>query len=457
MNNEQFNSEPETPQDAHMRQLLQSHLLVASPSEALRERIARSVPINAPKTAVSPTRPVRVRTVRFALSTVAVALLITGGSIVWPRVMAQQALARVEEAVSKVSTMHCVMYRIEGSKRIKDSEKWFDKGNWRSESVSQGLTTLYINGTRWSYRKKLNTVTIHKDVQLGQPLALFTLTDFIQHLDKPTSEANQPKRVVTFQGTTTQNGRTLKRVQLDITNSIETSKVLLLVDAETDLPVSADIQARDSRGHNLHGLITYSYNQPLEPGLFKPNFGSSVRLIDFDEEIKKAQERQKVLATQANKTLNKSDLTIHALEVNSHGSVFLSYKDSFAGRGILVFISDSMGTNYRWGGNLSPTLPGDMETPRMRSQWWTPATGSNNSTKWKPRTFRVQFKLLPRNTKRFVADSLDGVEFSIPVRAATATIVPPLTQKLNRVVGENEIIQKEHKAQNAIRYLSQPK
>ncbi len=281
MNNEHQNSEQETPQDAQLSQLLQAHLPVASPSSALQERVASMTSQIAPTQAIAHqgVPRFRFRTWRLALSMATIALAIMVGSIIWPRVLARQALARVEAALTRVSSAHFKLYRIEGGKRIKERETWFENGKLRDVAPEQKFVFLYNKGTSWDYDQKTNTVTVNKHENRAFSrdlcnLSGFTLSRWTQNFGNRGS-----KTTVTLQGTTVQNGKTLKRVLLENTDDYETTKIVLLVDSGTDLPVSADKRVRNCYSKEGYWQMIFAYNRPLAPELFKPNFGPSVKFV----------------------------------------------------------------------------------------------------------------------------------------------------------------------------------
>ncbi|RYG66147.1 hypothetical protein EON80_15990, partial [bacterium] len=201
-----------TREDEILRDLLKDSLPDDVPSTALSDRIAAMAVAADAKQQVeaklSVAKP-RFCWPRFqlALSAATVMFLIAAASLLWPRVMVKQAMARVEAAMAKVTSAHMTRWQIKNGKRVNVGETWFQNGQWRVEGEAGAFAYIYKNGTTWSYNPVENTVT--KSLNTKGPFAHnpsgFTFDAMVRDF-----EAMGDKTAVTLLNEENLNGRSVK-------------------------------------------------------------------------------------------------------------------------------------------------------------------------------------------------------------------------------------------------------
>lgn len=449
----------ETTEDATLRDALQAALPADSASPELRQRVA----LLAKQAEIKREREFRrAPRLRLAFSAAILAALIAVFSVVWPQVMSNQALAQINAAMARVSSVHMTRFRIEGTKRIKEGETWFQNGQWRVERPEDGYTTLYKSGKRWLYNERAGKVTLKRNAKgpFGHNPTGFTLADLTHDL-----ESHGTKTSVALQGQTTLNGREVKRMLLETKTNYETALITLLVDAETDLPLRGEIIVRTRYGKVGRWQFEMNYNRPLSAKLFEPKFARGVRFV---EQGKRDADFQTRLARGlVKKRVGERTIAIRELQVNRNGDVWVLYTAGkrlgkttgdgfrsgnwFAGRDWKVFLTDSLGTRYHYVRQplqWSMVQPVAVQGQRLEGDWWVPATAPEPGRSWKPRTFFLNFEVNPKNLhgtfkQTFPDDYSARAQFQIPIDEAENAVVPSLAQSISPGLSEENIVKQE--------------
>lgn len=453
------NPTPQSQRDAALSQLLQAALPVENAPESLKNRVAQL----ALSASQSPSKPVRSRAAhrlrRIALGTFALATMWMLCAVFWPRFVADQLIKRVEAAIAGVSSVRMEYVRLENGRRIPGSDTWFQNGKWRLENHDQGYANVFDRGNLWTYTAQTNTYSLRRGAKspFSQAPGGFTFADTTRDLG---ARGEQTK--VTLQGEAVLNGRPVKRTLLETQNSYETDKILYLIDAETDLPIKAQVTVRTRYGKESRGELVFSYNRRFPASLFRPVFRPGARFMDL-------QRREQLVTAQlqrglARRKVGERTLAIRALQVSSSGAVWVFYtagkraddafsdeETFFAGRDWKVFLTDSLGTRYEWmRDNLSfysltrRTIGGQ----RLEGDWWVPLSSPKPNAKWRPRTFSLRFELNPRNlhgaqNARFAPDYSARAVFQIPVSQRVRTVLPPLASSLRIGLSEQDVVRRE--------------
>ncbi|HEX8465138.1 MAG TPA: WD40 repeat domain-containing protein [Abditibacterium sp.] len=400
----------------------------------------------------------RATQLKLTFSGAILASLIAVSAVVWPQVMSNQALAQINAAMARVSSVQMTTFRLKDGKRITQNQTYFQNGQWRVENPENGFTTLYKGGKRWIYNARAGRVTVQRGVKgaFGWNASGFTLADMMRDFG-----AQGDKTSLKIQGYDTLRGRKIKRALLEIKNKRETLQWLLMVDDETDLPLRGEMKMRAPYGKTEIWITEMSYNRPVSAKLFEPKFARTAKFIDLGR--RDADLKTKMAGGLAKKRVGERIVAIRELQVNRNGDVFLLYtagkrlgkttgdgfrsNNWFAGRDWKVFLTDSLGTRYHYMRNdfQFSLYPVEVQGQRLEGDWWVPATATQPGQKWKPRTFFLNFEMSPKNLhgtfkQTFQINYSARARFEIPVDEAENSVMPSLAQSLQTGLSEESIV-----------------
>ncbi|RYG70556.1 hypothetical protein EON80_07635, partial [bacterium] len=274
-------------------------------------------------------------------------------------------------------------------------------------------------------------------------------------------EAMGDKTAVTLLNEENLNGRSVKKVQLETHNDYETTKIILLIDSETDLPLRADMTVRTRYGQEMKGGFEFQFNQSLSANLFEPKFSRNARFLDLQKQ--EGELKQRLAKGLASHRAGERTITIRDLQVNQRGAVFTVYTagkrigDAFsdgenrlAGRDWKITLTDSLGTTYEpidpRNYSLNMFKPHSFDGQRLELDWWIPKEASTVGQTWRPRTFTLKFELNPKNlhglyssSKKFPGDYSLKTDFKVPVSSPSAPLLPPTIQALDSGLSEQTI------------------
>ncbi len=455
--------------DTVLRDALRAALPDAPASPELRARVAQMA-TQSEEEVSTPKRGTKTRRARLAWSAVGVACALLALAVAMPRVLTTQAMAQIEAAMADVKSAHLVTYEIKNGKRIVNGETWYQNGKWRVEYPQDGRTSISSGGQTWTYEAVANTVTkTNSAAPFARKPTGFALANWTQDLT-----GNGEKPDITLLGDATYRGVQVKRVQLVVRNSMETTTLILWVDKASDLPLRGDITSRNRYGQQMRGEIEATYNEPVAPALFEPNFKRDARFVD------KGRQQSDILgrlnAGIARQKVGERTIAIRDLRVNARGDVFVLYtagktpKDRFSdrenwfnGRDWKIYLTDSLGTRYHYQrGSYEPEYIEGIWPPRplyngerLQGDWWVPEVAPQLGKRWQPRTFTLEFEVNPRNlhggdSARWPADYSAKARFKIPVDEAQTTLVPTPTKFIGGGLDDEQILRIESEARGEL-------
>ncbi|HEX8236267.1 MAG TPA: hypothetical protein VF600_09950 [Abditibacteriaceae bacterium] len=313
-------------EEQNLQKLFQAADVAAAPSAALSGRVAR---LSAQHQKKLQHRHSRRRVVRRSVALCGAVTLVLFTIRATPFVMAELFIRRVEAAVSKVHSVHVVMWKsLENGERVRISELWQQGGSFRMESWPEETTgrtrqvQILRTGKLWTYSPKSNKVTVQRQKALfgtGDPD--FSGTGIIRELTR-VSMARNSLRVNTEY--TTANGQPARRIHIQTTGPMESYRVSLLVDDASDLPVTMSMEVTQvSTGKVLKMVSNFGFNRPLQAKLFEPAFPKSVRLLDLDKD--KEEWRKRLAKGIASRKVGERTIVIRDVRVNKEGHVFVLY------------------------------------------------------------------------------------------------------------------------------------
>ena len=192
--------------------------------------------------------------------------------------------AQVIEAVHKARTFHTIQFAQpkDGAKPIKATEQWFERGvGFRMEGFGQ--IRLGNDEYIWSFNKDRNIVTRSQSNGIDKA----TMPIFAQ-IDQLAQELqNEYERYP--KGDQEIDHEPCKAYLLTKTDRIVDSSMksgerrgLIYLDQQSRL-VRGVVQRRENDRYNTESYISFKYDEPIDPALFKPDFGKDVKIIDADE------------------------------------------------------------------------------------------------------------------------------------------------------------------------------
>ncbi len=431
----------EDERDARLQVLLADAHPALEPSTDLRRRVAE---LAANQTA----REARKRVLRWRLRTglgfaaaMALALVVAAS---WPALVAAQVLRQMEAAIRDVRSAHMVRWDVapDGS-RINKAESWYEGSKARSEEEKPRRIRLYADGKFWTYDRDLNKVTVRKQ----DSYATYNSSGFTIGAMRRDFARRGWRDKIRVLGDTTVGGRPVRRVSIERVEPAGPTRMLMLVDAKTDLPFQFEFQLQMDGEWITKMVGQMTYNETLPAQLFQPHFPRSAKVFDLD--AGREEWRERLARGIASRTVGDRAIVIRDLQVNSEGDVFLLYTagkyrgDSFrannklAGQDWKLELTDDLGTKYEWHPRVfQPTMakshprlpPGyTFDGERLEGDSWTTLVPQ---TPWRPRRFTLTFQVNPVNLHGAYedpdkeADYSEKVVFTLPVQRPTTALLP---------------------------------
>jgi outer membrane lipoprotein-sorting protein len=393
----------DTRQEERLRALFAAADPPVKPSEALRQRVAAVTEAHA--------RPVsrrdersrrggrRWRALRIGLALAGAAAVALAAISIAPTLVAAQALRRMQAAISDARSMHEVAWHLnsDGS-RVKTYEIWYQGGRWRFETRSHGQIQVSGGGRLWSYDPQLHQVTVRRaEGPFAYNPSGFSMTSLSRDFARwgwQTTIRMLDDRVTA--------GRRVH--QVTITQPHDPGRLLLLVDAATDLPIQIQSQLEMNGRWTTQGLSVLHYNEPLPAVLFEPRFPSTAPVVDLDHARREWQRR--LAKGIARKHVGDRTIVLRDLQVNADGDVFLLYTAGGLPQDVWrdwsIELTDELGTRYLAGeGVIEAYVPIHgrrggkgylFDGQKLEGAWWVPVVPQSPG---KARRFTVTFHVQP--------------------------------------------------------------
>lgn len=454
-------------QEENLRRLIRAAVPPAEVPESLRERV-RALE-------AAPPTPARPRARRFlpgrplgwTLAAAAVVAAIAA-PVLQPRWVAAQALRRMAAAVTDARSAHQVFWRVSrDGRRVKFSETWYQGGRWRFTDTETGRVNVFASGKLWSYDPKTQRITVRRTSgPFGYNPSGFSLAAMAR--DYARWGWNSRIRV---EGRTRVGGH--PALQVVIERGGDSERELLLVDAESDLPISSQFQRETGGRWVTEGIAESRFNEPLPPALFKPSFPAGAKRDNWD--ALREQWRRRLGAGIARRRIARRLIVLRDLWVNPKGDVFLLYTASKTPGGVYgdwqVDLTDDRGVQYQEARGLEPhdfvTRPVHVEGSnlwpgfsfggeKLKGKWWVPVT---RQWPWQPRRFTLTFHVVPIDHPKLptspggktpgeAAYTVSGT-FSRRVDRAGSTLVPPFMPFMFSQMDDRQIRREEAEARAA--------
>ena len=278
-----MNTQEQEPQDVRLRAILVAAYPSAEPSDALKRRVREDAARQAEKML---RRARQRRQVRLGLAFVGFAVLVAVVTLVGPKLVAAQELARIQSAINDARSVHSIEWSVEpDGRRVKQSETWFQAGQWRverwRENNGQGpYVEICADGSHWEYDSFKNTVTYDRQ---PQPDGLQYMSGFSLGASVKDMALVGVLMDVREEGRSVRNGRVVRNLIIR-DNKYPSDRSLLVVDAQTDLPLGGQTQSEQDGRWVTRAVGEDHYNETLSAGLFRPDFPKTARLIDRESE-----------------------------------------------------------------------------------------------------------------------------------------------------------------------------
>jgi outer membrane lipoprotein-sorting protein len=382
-----MNTQEQDRQDTRLRSSLTAAYLSTEPSDAFRHRVREEA---ARRGEIALRRIQRQGRVRLSLTFAGVAMLTVLAAISWPTLVAAQTLYRMESVMNDARSAHSTLWNVDrDGTRMKFNEMWYQAGMWRMEKSDPQEVQIFSDGKLWAYDPTAQEVRVQsRPGPFAYNSSGFSLSAYMHDIARWGWHDK-----IRLDGETVVNGRSVRRVIIDR----DVERVLLLVDAQTDLPFSFEVQRKTDLGTEVGMVGTIEYNTPLAPSLFVPDFPKTARVIDLDHG--KRDWQQRLAAGVASRRVADRTIIVRDLQVNEQGDVFLLYTaDKFPDdiKDWNVSISDEHGTRYlphqdmfqpftQFASADGPTRPGMWQGymfggVKLEGNWWTPAEPQTSST-----------------------------------------------------------------------------
>jgi outer membrane lipoprotein-sorting protein len=368
------------------------------PSKALRQRVAAVTASQAPSSSRREGRSRRWTPLRLGLGLAAAAAVALAAVGVVPTLVAAQALRRMQAAISDARSMHHIAWQLhpEGS-RTKIYEIWYQGGRWRMETRRHGQIQVFAAGKLWTYDRQLNQVTVQRaEGPFAYNPSGFSMTamsrDFARWGWRTTLRMLDDRMVA---------GRRVHQVTL--TQPTDPGRLLLSVDAATDLAIQMENQLERDGRWTTQTLSEVRYNDPLPAALFEPRFPRSAVFVDR-EHARRSWERR-LRPGIARRRVGDRTIVIRDLQVNAVGDVFLLYTAGALPGDVWpdwsIDLTDEFGRRYLAGEGFQPWVqvgrgPGGEEYlfagQELEGAWWVPVVPQSP---WTARRFTVTFHVQP--------------------------------------------------------------
>jgi outer membrane lipoprotein-sorting protein len=207
---------------------------------------------------------------------------------------AEAALDRVVSASGEVRSSHIVGWMAQPGGHRETSVIWYDRGKWRMEDWrGPDLVRVQVHDGRQShfYDAEHNIVHLNaSDSPFGTPFTGFTVGAMLEGVGDD--------RDVTVKATRTEDGRPANRLAVTTWNQhtpterTPSERFVLLVDPETDLPLSWEVYVSIGDEWQLAGgTETVEYNVTVDPKLFVLDYPPDARVIDTNRLSQEWQQR----------------------------------------------------------------------------------------------------------------------------------------------------------------------
>jgi len=209
-------------------------------------------------------------------------------------VSAEAALDRVVSASADVRTTHIVFWIAEPGGTRQTHATWYDEGKWRLETWrGSDLVRVQVHDGERSHFYNADDNTVHlnaSDSPFGTPFTGFTVGAMLERVGED--------RDVTVKATRTEDGRPANRLAVTTWNQhtpterTPSERFVLLVDPETDLPLSWEVYVSIGDEWQLAGgTETVEYNVTVDPKLFVLDYPPDARVIDTNQLSQEWQQR----------------------------------------------------------------------------------------------------------------------------------------------------------------------
>jgi hypothetical protein len=277
--------------EERLRDLLQdAHSATAQeqPPQRLRDRIetvlAAAEPSAPSQKAFSSRRRWGLRLA--GVAAVFLLLVLAGTAALWPRWVVARTLAGMEKAMRKVVSVHTIRYEIQpepwGPRIV---EMWLhgDKAREELRGTDRRLrrVEMFADGKLYAYEPEHNTVTVYRRKSfMKYPPSGFTVEAVKKDLLRWSEKGE-----VHYRGGTQVRGRPARLVQIDYQEPAGPARVFLYADPTTDLPFRLEFLLRTKTGHwEKRITMTMSYNEPMPPRLFRPDFPKTAKWKEVNEQ-----------------------------------------------------------------------------------------------------------------------------------------------------------------------------
>lgn len=338
-------------------------------------------------------------------ATAAGAALLLGGFVVWPAYANAEAIKRLGYAIKNARTMDSTIEieRPDGT-WAKATRVLYDSGKWRYENrftPQMARTLIYRDGLFIDDYAVLDHASQEPEgAWNGQPTAPENAVEVAQRL----LGASLTKRHV--ESAPDVDGKSVYRLTLEDDHQ---SKLVLLVDRATDLPISSEMWSMDTNtaGNGVqHVRATYRFNESLPKSLFE--FTAGRKLVDLTKSVQAWRKaHSKPIASVGN--LRVLDATVTAdgtIWFTIEGGDGLEIRNLKADDGIFSPLSE-FHRDYPWAGKkASPSV--------VRA--FTPILPLTKTPDW------VQFQVVRSGTSRAIGRG------SVPLRAEKSLVPAHLAE-----------------------------
>ena len=284
---------------------------------SLAERVMREIQSSKPRPKSSSKRRIIMKSIIGIAASVAII-----ASVWWGVLDNKNSLyAQVIDAVHKARTFHTIQYvqPKDGAQPIKASEAWYERGvGFRQEGF--GLVHIGNEEYFWTFAKDRMTATrsLSNGIDKATVPVFVEIDRFVQELRneyEPYPNGNQ-----TIDGEPCK-AYILTKMQQYMDEQLKTGKlrVLIYLDPQSRL-VRVEHQWLEDNHWDTKNFISYTYDEPIDPALFKPDFGKDVKIVDADKAFDEFVDLKKAVYTEQRDGLI---FAIHRIERFENGDVLV--------------------------------------------------------------------------------------------------------------------------------------
>jgi hypothetical protein len=420
--------------EENLRRLVRAAMPAVEVPDSLRQRVLELEAAQRDECSLPVSRILRGRSGRWVMAAGLTAAGIAAAIVVQPTWVAAQALKRMEAAITDARSVHRVTWRVEpdGTRR-KTGESYYQGGRWRLVDRRRGHIQIFADGRLWHYEPALKKVTVWSaEGPFGYNPSGFSVAAMARDF----ARWGWRDRIRVL-GRMKANGHLAYRVVIE--SADEPHRTLLIVDAATDLPLRSEGQARRDGRWVTQRVSEHRYSVPLPAELFEVKFPPSTRVIDFDADRKRWQER--LSRGIARQRVGDRTIVVRDIQVCAEGDIFVLYTagkyPNDKGWDYTKELADDRSTGYRNGGMFQPYMAGFrarsgpgyvFDGEKLEGYWWVPAKPKPFS--W-PRSFTLTFHVAPVNRHGNLRDEPPREEelteqamFHLTVEQPTPTLLP---------------------------------